>query len=195
MLEQREMEPGKIRQIVWKNNDKLVEREYQTSNIMTIGQAIHVLVSHQGSTAGNGALIRNVYAQSCTDPCLTNEGVSISKCTRFIDHCGKIPIRNQQIGSITIPLNYLISMEIRTKSLTRTYDRSIIHISDDDYIGRGDDYAGKRLFGLWLHANDVDFWLRYLDQRPSPEFYGIGNGLLQQYNEIKLSESLKREIC
>ena len=150
---------------------------------MVVGRAIHVLISHHGSTAGNGALIRNVYVQvepqeACTNPCLTDEGVAIPKCTKFIDHCGKIPIKNQEIQSITIPLNYLISMEIRTKSFTVADHRNIVHFSNDEYLGRGENKVGKRFFALWLDPNNEDLWLRYIDQRPSPEFYGIGNRLL-----------------
>ena len=95
-----------------------------------------------------------------------NSWVKVLKenCTEFVDSCGAIPERNNLLTSITIPLNFYVSVEIRTKAFTLSKDLNIFYMINNEWNSSN---KGKRLFAMWLdHISsdgvtvNEDFWVR-----------------------------------
>ena len=85
-------------------------------------------------------------------------------CTEFVDSCGAIPKQNNLLTSITIPVNYFVNVEIRTKTFTTDKDRNIFHMADDAWT-QSSGGGGRRFFSMWLDEDtDEDFWIRKMDK-------------------------------
>ena len=152
-LEQREMAGGTVRQIVRLDNNEVASHDYDFQDILkddNIG--VHLIGTHYAAS-GSSASVRNVFKQLCSDPCFEKEN-----CMTFVDNCGSFPSSGPPIATIDVPLNFEISIEIRTKDYQGSLqDLYIVHFATTDWNFVN---QGVRLFAIWLQKDADSFWIR-----------------------------------
>ena len=159
-LEQEEILPGSVRQIVRRDGIEISRSTYKRVFVLD-GVSMNVYVSNAQNitasgvfhgSAGSLASVRNVLIKGliCEDQCRGK-----NQCESFVDSCQQQSRRFNQLGSFSIPTNYILSFDVNIASdaADPSVDwRSIIEFGDGLSLNCGRNMAG-RVFILQLYKD------------------------------------------
>ena len=141
-LEQEEILPGSVRQIVRLDGIEQFRNTYKrlyvldavNMNVYISNRATGTVHDLYGQTsAEDQAKVRNVFIEGllCEDPCKEK-----NQCETFLDSCQQQSKRFRQLGSFSIPTNYILSFDVKIASDAALSEpwRSIIEFGDGSYF-------------------------------------------------------------
>jgi hypothetical protein len=160
-LEQEEILPGSVRQIVRQDGIEIYRTTYKRTFVVD-AVSMNVYVSNMEDfqptygvthgSAGSRAEVRNFFIEGliCEDPCQGK-----NQCESFLDSCQQQSQNSKQLGSFSIPTDYILSFDVNLASDASDSSgewRSIIEFGDGLSLDCGRTKAG-RVFILQLYKD------------------------------------------